>query len=41
MVIEEEEEGLEEAVAAGEVPVAGEEAEEGGEAPADEESKED
>ncbi len=41
MVIEEEEEGLEEAVAAGEVPVAGEEAEEGGEAPAGEESKED
>ncbi len=41
VVIEEEEEGLEEAVAAGEVPVAGEEAEEGEEAPADEESKED
>jgi large subunit ribosomal protein L25 len=41
VVIEEEEEGLEEAVAAGEVPVAGEEAEEGEEAAADEESKED
>jgi large subunit ribosomal protein L25 len=41
VIIEEEEEGLEEAVAAGEVPVAGEEAEEGEEAPADEESKED
>jgi large subunit ribosomal protein L25 len=41
VVIEEEEEGLEVAVAAGEVPVAGEEAEEGGEGPADEESKED
>ena len=41
VVIEEEEEGLEEAVAAGEVPVAGEAAEEGEEAPADEESKED
>lgn len=41
VVIEEEEEGLEEAVAAGEVPVAGEEAEEGSEGPADDESKED
>jgi large subunit ribosomal protein L25 len=41
VVIEEEEEGLEEAVAAGEVPVAGEEGEEGEEAPADDESKED
>jgi large subunit ribosomal protein L25 len=41
VVIEEEEEGLEEAVAAGEVPVAGEAAEEGEEAAADEESKED
>ncbi len=41
VVIEEEEEGLEEAVAAGEVPVAGEEGEEGEEAPADEEPKED
>jgi large subunit ribosomal protein L25 len=41
VVIEEEEEGLEEAVAAGEVPVAGEEAEEGEEAPADDESNED
>ena len=41
VVIEEEEEGLEEAVAAGEVPVAGEEGEEGEEAAADEESKED
>lgn len=41
MVIEEEEEGLEEAVAAGEVPVAGEEAEEGEGATADEEPKED
>ncbi len=41
VVIEEEEEVLEEAVAAGEVPVAGEEAEEGEGAPADEESKED
>jgi large subunit ribosomal protein L25 len=40
VVIEEEEEGLEEAVAAGEVPVAGEEAEEAA-APSDEESKED
>jgi large subunit ribosomal protein L25 len=40
VVIEEEEEGLEEAVAAGEVPVAGEEAEEEG-APSDDESKED
>jgi large subunit ribosomal protein L25 len=39
VVIEEEEEGLEAAVAAGEVPVAGEEAEE--EAPSDDESKED
>ncbi len=41
VVIEEEEEVLEEAVAAGEVPVAGEEAEEGEGAPADEEPKED
>ena len=41
MVIEEEEEVLEEAVAAGEVPVAGEEAEEGEGATADEEPKED
>ncbi len=40
MVIEEEEEALEEAVAAGEVPVAGEEAEEEG-APSEDESKED
>jgi large subunit ribosomal protein L25 len=41
VVIEEEEEGLEEAVAAGEVPVAGEEAEEGGEGSPEEESRED